>query len=103
MTGNGNLTIELCHEGQKGDVSRSLDCDSQSALMLGAGTGLATWAYLAPVTNTTLQERKVLVVDIGCIFSAELANFATAGKTPASASIIAHAYALLKLSLFLSY
>lgn len=98
MTGDGGLTLKLRHEGQKGDVSRSLDCDSQPALMLGARTGLATRANLAPVTDVTLQDSQVLVVDDGCIFTAELTNFSAAGKTPSPTSIIAHAYVLLVLT-----
>jgi hypothetical protein len=95
MTRVGNLTIELRHKGQKRDMSSSLDCDSQAALMLGASAGLTTRAYLAPIADTTLQQREILIVDNGCIFRAELANFAAAGKTPSPASEITHAYVLL--------
>jgi hypothetical protein len=95
MTGNPILTIEFRHEGQKGDVSRSLDRNSQAALMLRASTGLATRTDLAPIAHATLQQGQILVVDEGCIFSAELTNFAAAGKTPSPASKIAHAYFLL--------
>ena len=95
MTRVGDLTIEFRYEGQKGDMSCSLDRDSQAALMLSASTGLATRAYLAPIADASLQQGEILVVDNGCIFRAELANFAAAGKTPSPASEIAHAYVLL--------
>jgi hypothetical protein len=102
MSSSGNLTFELRHEGQKGDMSRAFDRDSQAALMLSASTGLAAGADLAPVTDITLQHREILVVDNSCFFRAELANLAAAGKTPSPAFKITHAYVLLiYLSIFL--
>src|SRR3954467_8039754 len=60
--------------GQQGDLAGVLHCDRHVALVLDAVAGDPAGADLAAVGDELPQQRRVLVVDVGRLVLAELAD-----------------------------
>ena len=79
-------------------MPRALDGRCQRALMLGAGSSLATGTDLAAVADVPLQQCHILVIDVINLLTTELANFRATAETAAPWSVIAHSLVLLVYS-----
>ena len=62
-------------------MARSLDCDGQPALVLGAGPALSTALDLAPLRDVAMQNAHVLVVNDVSLLDAELAHTANGSES----------------------
>jgi len=71
-------------EWDQGDVSGTLDRDSERALMTGAGSELAAWLDLAALADMTPKARDVLVIDMIDVIDAERTNLASGSVAPTS-------------------
>jgi len=66
-TGFGRLKKAFAlvgHKREESDNSGSLYCQSQSPLVLGAGSGHAPWEDLSPLSDKPAQSIRVLVIDL---------------------------------------
>jgi hypothetical protein len=68
------LADVLCRERKKGEVSRALDGDGQSALVLGARSSLPAVFDLATICQEAAERRDILVVDYFGLFQTERAD-----------------------------
>jgi hypothetical protein len=76
------------HEWQQGQVTGSLDCHCQLALVLGARSGLPPRANLATVGQKAPQGIGPLVVDVCDFLFAEKTCLATLRETPPAILIL---------------
>ncbi len=70
--------------GQQSNVTSSLDCHRQLALVAGTRAGLAAWANLAVVRDEAAQRIHQFIVDHGIFIRAELALAGAAEKAPSA-------------------
>ena len=68
------LFAAFVNEGQKCNLAGTLNSSGQFTLMLGAGTGLASWANLALFGHITAQHVTMLVIDFQVFIRAEGAD-----------------------------
>ena len=70
----GSLSDLLCHKGEKGNISRSLDGYGKLSLVAGTIPRNSTRHDLAPLRNIATQPSDIFIVDVIDLIRTELAN-----------------------------
>jgi hypothetical protein len=70
----GSLSDLLCHKGEKGNISRSLDGYGELSLVVGTIPRDPTRHDLASLRNIATQPSAIFIVDVIDLIRTELAN-----------------------------